>query len=83
MFFHWALLALIFFPSLFHVNIQLPLRLVMVLLETPTISPTFETLIVFSVLPLHCRCNRTNGASTRKSRCPFLSFPYKNGGIMK
>ena len=57
MFFHWALLALIFFPSLFHVNIQLPLRLVMV--------------------------NRTNGASTRKSRCPFLSFPYKNGGIME
>ena len=52
MFFHWALLALIFFSSLFHVNIQLPLRLVMVLLETPTISPTFETLIVFSVLPL-------------------------------
>jgi hypothetical protein len=34
------------------VNIQLPLRLVMVLLETPTISPTLETLIVLSVFPL-------------------------------
>ena len=33
-FFQWTLLALIFFPSLFQVNIQLPLRLVMVLLET-------------------------------------------------
>ena len=50
-FFQFAGLALIFFPSLLQVNIQLPRRLVMVLFVTPTISPTSDTFIVFSVFP--------------------------------
>ena len=48
----FADLELSFFPFLSHVKIQLPRRLVMVLPDTPTISPTSEAFIAFNTLPL-------------------------------
>ena len=48
----FAAFVLIFFPSLFHVYIQEPRRLVKVSPATDSTVPTFDTLSVFVFLPL-------------------------------